>query len=511
MHDNFAVDTGIGITYHPLVQEKLQDKILSEIRLQNIVFTGPQKLKDSGCVYIKGTFQKRSRNTLYLNRNDTADLFSYVNILNCRKWNRYCSTGNFSLNFDYQGVLKIRIFNNHNKVQKELCSYQTSGKGPCSIKIPAGKDLHILSFSAEAGSDAVIRSPGWHAELAKSPAPLKIAVVICTYRRMEYLKHTLDVLESALPENWLVITVDNDSSINDSFRKKYPDSFAFINNPNTGGAGGFSRGIIEAVKNSCAYAVLMDDDIELDPEALFRTDILLKYLKPQYRKFFLAGSMFRMDKPYIQHESTAVWDGIQVHSLRHNLDMTSAAGIIKNEKPCCRKNRFAGWWFCGIPLAPGIEEDLPFPMFVGGDDIEYSLRRAEGFLELNGICVWHEPFDAKYNPLRQHYLVTRNGLAVNALRGFSILKSFLLVSLRLGWQTLKKNPAARNYIRLGTADFLKGPGSYILQKNPFQIETGGKTRSQLFSLLVNYKKLAKEFVNLKSGEKLWDNINRRNK
>ncbi len=481
---------------------------MSEIRLQNIVFTGPEKLKDSGSVYIGGAFQSRSRDVLHFKKNDLADLFTYFNILNLRKWKRYCSTGNFSLKFDYEGVLKIRIFNNHNSRQKELCRHETDGKGSCTIDIPAGKDLHILSFSAEAGSDAVIRNAGWYAEFPKDPDPLKIAIVICTFKRMEYLKHTLDVLGSALPENWHVITVDNDSSINDSFRKKFGSRFAFINNPNTGGTGGFSRGVIEAVKNSSSYAVLMDDDIELDPEALFRTDILLKLLKPEYRNFFLAGSMFRMDRPTVQHESTAVWNGIQVNSLRHELNMASTAGIVKNEMPCRRKNRFAGWWYCGIPLTDGIEDDLPFPMFVGGDDIEYSLRRAEGFLELNGICVWHEPFDAKYNPVRQHYLVTRNGLVINALRGFSLLKSFLLVILRLGWQIVKRNPLARNLIRKGTADFLKGLEYINIQENPFQIDSDTKIRSQIFHLFIRYKKVTKKYKNLKLDEELWNNINR---
>ena len=41
------------------------------------------------------------------------------------------------------------------------------------------------------------------------------------------------------------------------------------------------------------------------------------------------------------------------------------------------------------------ENGLPLPIFVRGDDIEFSMRNNKEIVSLNGINVWHDPFILK--------------------------------------------------------------------------------------------------------------------
>jgi hypothetical protein len=60
------------------------------------------------------------------------------------------------------------------------------------------------------------------------------------------------------------------------------------------------------------------------------------------------------------------------------------------------------------------EKNLPLPIFVRGDDVEYGLRNMKQLILMNGICVWHEPFENKYSSNLEYYML-RNMLYDNAL------------------------------------------------------------------------------------------------
>lgn len=57
----------------------------------------------------------------------------------------------------------------------------------------------------------------------------------------------------------------------------------------------------------------MDDDVTIEVSSLTRTSILLSLLKEENRKSFISGAMFRMDTPWVLHESTAGYYPIQLH------------------------------------------------------------------------------------------------------------------------------------------------------------------------------------------------------
>ena len=69
------------------------------------------------------------------------------------------------------------------------------------------------------------------------------------------------------------------------------------------------------------------------------------------------------------------------------------------------------------------------PIFIRGDDIEYGLRNMKHLILLNGICVWHEPFENKYSSFLFYYIM-RNRLIDNALHNMVMTKKYLKYTLK---------------------------------------------------------------------------------
>ncbi|MEI3199181.1 MAG: hypothetical protein V8S12_01795 [Lachnospiraceae bacterium] len=58
---------------------------------------------------------------------------------------------------------------------------------------------------------------------------------------------------------------------------------------------------------------------------------------------------------------------------------------------------YTGWWYTCIPLRCIDNDNLPLPIFIHRDDVEYGLRVGKKkFIFLNGIGVWHEAFEKKW-------------------------------------------------------------------------------------------------------------------
>ncbi|ROR72123.1 glycosyltransferase [Bogoriella caseilytica] len=106
---------------------------------------------------------------------------------------------------------------------------------------------------------------------------MRLAVTIVTYNRPGLLD---ELLESVLAMNrppFRVVVVDNASApetaqIIESYRARLGDD-VLVNHrmeTNTGGAGGFSEGVRLAVEAGADWIWLMDDDVEILPEAMDR-------------------------------------------------------------------------------------------------------------------------------------------------------------------------------------------------------------------------------------------------
>ena len=165
--------------------------------------------------------------------------------------------------------------------------------------------------------------------------------------------------------------------------------------------------------------------------------------------------MLRLDTQCIQTEAGAVWNGGELISLKHGLDLRELDACLYNELE--EKTQFNAWWYCVFPSEVVTDQNLPMPIFIRGDDVEYGLRNMKNLVLMNGICVWHEPFENKYSSFLYYYIL-RNRLIDNALHDMSLSKKafrHLLQQQVYNEMRLYRYKNA-NLLMQGVEDFLRG-------------------------------------------------------
>ena len=97
-----------------------------------------------------------------------------------------------------------------------------------------------------------------------------LAIVITTFKRQELLKKLLDSIVELKMQPTRVVVIDNESSEETKLIvKSYPISTHYVAmQDNSGGAGGFSRGIEEAFLLGHEWLWVMDDDVAVLPDAI---------------------------------------------------------------------------------------------------------------------------------------------------------------------------------------------------------------------------------------------------
>ncbi len=442
--------------------------------------------------------------------NKNGDYSTWFNSLSLKNYLQYTIITSFGLKIEFEGEGIIEVLKN-GRIHKE---YSLFDNGHFFEIIQKLNNDSVLSLNIPKDSKVIIKSASWVLESQDQESEISCAIVICTHNRHDYVKNTIANLKKDLPKNWSVFVVDNDSK--PKLEIECSDTIKYIKNPNTGGSGGFTRGLVEAIKSDKDYShvLFMDDDIQIDARVLERTNLYLSILKDEYKEWFLSGGMLSLEEPTLLHELTARWNGIRVKHNNHNLDLSNFNNILKTQKKLKHKNQYGAWWFCVIPLTESVKKDLPMPFFVNGDDIEFSLRHSPGILTLNGISVWHEPFHLKYNAIKQHYLTVRNGLFINLKHNYPIISSLFMASLRYLLQRLKGNKKEADIVLYGINHFLLGPEILLEINNPFQIDINeiptstflGLTKS-LLKIIFSYNKMKKTKSTFILSDSLWHGIN----
>lgn len=367
--------------------------------------------KDKKNLYVKGTYQLAENGILHMKEGNLADFTTYFNSFSVKKWKRYTTIKKVTLELQGEGDFAI--------VFEQLLASGNIIKIPAMMKngeFSYSFDVEkisgdILGFSIKCLSPAgAISSAAWYGEFEQW-SEKKIGVSITTFKREEYVKRTIAVLQDFQKNHeWLdILVVDNGQTL----APEETEHFRIIPNRNFGGSGGFTRGMIEYVEQGKVdYVLLMDDDIVLEPSAIERTHSLLCGLKEDYRDSFFGGAMLRMENPLIQHENTAYWNKIISKVCHKGLNLSDTDSLIKNEKLNLHTTAYAGWWYCCIPVYRIKQIGYPLPLFIKSDDMEYGIRNHREIMNMNGIGVWHEIFNKKMS-LAIRFYSDRNSLILN--------------------------------------------------------------------------------------------------
>ena len=291
---------------------------------------------------------------------------------------------------------------------------------------------------------------------------VNIAVVICTYKREKFLMRNHDAICRYLEDSTVFhrnnihfYIVDNGRTLDPSAVSN--EHITLIPNENTGASGGFTRGYYEAVHSgrNHTHVLFMDDDIVLDCEMLLRVYSLLRLRKPEYAGLSVGGTMLRLSDGVTQHEAGSLWDGKRLNSIGNGIDMTEPRNVF--ETAFYPEGNYNAWWFYCFPAQWQENHGYPLQFFVKEDDIEYSLRCAEHIAVINGIAVWHDDFEGKYDGFQEYY-IKRNELiltSVNKQKPYAMFQVRKLV-LSVMKQTVFQRYFLADLIFRSYRDYLKG-------------------------------------------------------
>lgn len=410
---------------------------------------------------------------------------TYFNSFSVSKWKKYTVIDDVFLKIKLAGNLKVRLLCGEiidGKTKETVISEKTVVAG--SMKnfefdfenfSNLRESIYIYTFEIEALSDNSRVAGG--AYCSRFPYEnlhhVKVGINICTYKREEYIEKNIKKLNEEILNNTEspafghleVFIADNGQSLEKD--RLQTDKIHIYPNRNLGGAGGFTRNLIEIFSNrnksDITHVLFMDDDVVIEPEAVIRTYMLLSLIRKEYEDSFIGGAMLRLDKPYIQTESGARWNEGELEALKSNLDMRMRENCLYNEQE--EDAEYNAWWFCCLPMSIVRADNLPLPIFIRYDDVEYGLRNMKNLILLNGICVWHEPFENKYSSYLEYY-TARNQLIDNAFhcrekRIKDIERGILSRCVQEIMFYRYKN--VELYLQ-GVLDFLKGP-AWLMEQN----------------------------------------------
>lgn len=434
--------------------------------IQKVVF--PEDRKETRSLYYrleKGIMTDRA----VLERDGILDLMTYFNSFSAAKWKKYTRVKSFEFALDFCGHISAAVY--HKKmegsrlVSKTLMRMDIKSDARATHVIPAGvlPDEGIIGIVMTSKADGTTVFGGHYGTReALEKEDIHIGIGICTFRREEYVRRNMELLERTIlnaPEalsygHYRVCISDNGGTLN-------PADFTgrdirVVANKNVGGVGGFTRTMIEHLnsKKPLTHILLMDDDAIITPVSLERNYMFLALLKPAYRDYVIGGGLICLDRPEIQYERGARWNRGGIEALKKDADLSTVEAVVQNEAE--EQAEYTGWWYSCIPISQIRKSKLPLPLFLHRDDIEFGLR-AKGFIFLNGICVWHEAFQNKMPGAVEYYDIRNLGI-INAVHYPNYSKRafkkeiFVAVSSNLGKYRYK-------YVNLnlkGAVDFLRG-------------------------------------------------------
>ena len=405
------------------------------------------------------------------------DLDTYFNAFSIGKWRKYTMLENLGLRLELRGEFQVRLVHwemignkqFHHVFFERVC--RSEARETFDFDIPLSiSDRGVVCCSLYAlGEDCALYGGAYTTEI--DPDKLNrvdIAVDICTFRREAFIERNLALLNREIIENpdcdlcghMEVFIADNGRTLD--IPRLESECVHIFPNKNTGGSGGFARGMMEVIDHpkDFSHVLVMDDDVLINTNALLRTYRLLRLLKPQYLGKTIAGAMLRLDNRWKQHECCGNWNGRYVECGKLALDLRQIKNVLKNEIEV--PFDFNAWWYSCIPMAKISNDSLPLPMFIRMDDVEFGLRTGSDILALNGICLWHEPFEYKFASSMDYYEI-RNLMVMNSIRRPSI--DWKLSSVQMMYRILANLVRYRykdcELVLWGVRDFLAGADRLI--------------------------------------------------
>lgn len=476
-----ALDTTLVSDFAPPAETR------PDVRLQRVVLDRPAPLRElywrglRGEAPSPGAVRPDAGGGLYVEAGATAAFDTYSNALFEHHWRLYTRAEAFALRVELEGRARLRLWRATQHGGPVLL-HEAEVEGEAEVGVPQDaphwRQTGLVWFDLTASDEAaVLRRADWFATDA-APEPVGLGVVICTFNRESELARVLAEIAddpalgvkagAAGVARVFVVSQGRPGLL------AHPDvapqahrlggRLRVVEQDNYGGAGGFGRGLLEALNDpAVTHVAFLDDDVRLEPESLLR---MAAFFSLARGTVCLGGHMLDAIHPTTLYESGAVLrDNWAVLALNHRLDLRSRevlTGLLDVQAV-----HYSGWWLFGFPRSLVAEHGMPLPCFIRGDDVEWGLRlhrRGVPTVGLPGVAIWHEPFYLK-NGGWQLYYETRNTLICAALHmDFSPRHAAAQMAERLMAELLTHRYYNAALIVRALEDFLRGPA--VLDEDP---------------------------------------------
>lgn len=459
--------------------------------LQKLLFPREETCKDINMYFHQKKGCKISADKVILEQGDILEGDTYFNAFSLRKWNKYTKLKNLWVALTLKGECDIFLCGAYINEKNIICRRKDNDivlKHSSEEKKEIQVEFSLVDYTMCPLIYVQLKAHG-HVELyggyyytevnEKELSPIKIALGICTYHREDFIFKNLQAIDreiyqrdSLIKNNLDIIICDNAGTL--PVKALRSEHVTIYKNKNYGGSGGFTRCIMEALKKreSVGYThmLLMDDDIIFEVSVLERIYVFLKLLKKEYENIAIGGAMLVLGDRIRQFENGAKLTPEGMLRFKNkNLNVSTIRNILVNDVQA--DNNYNAWCCCCMPFNKINKKNLPLPLFIHMDDVEYGVRNNFEFVNLNGICVWH-PFESNMRNTSIVYYDIRNKLIAMASLGGGSLKEYALQWLR----TFRSDIFVYNYERLqivclAIKDFLEGIDSFkrvdpvVLHKN----------------------------------------------
>lgn len=341
-----------------------------------------------------------------------ADFGTWFNHFNTEKWKRECDLSDLALALTGEGTFELTIMLAARERSWEAVLTEIITLDPAHNDGLMRIDLqHILSaphvdglvfFSLKAMGEAKLTGADWQTRDLPKRCP-KLNLAVTTFKREQDVIRTMKRFEaymdtSPIAANLHLTVTDNGQTVaNELDVSDLPDCISLVPNENLGGAGGFTRGLLETRDRGDTHCLFMDDDAAIHMESLERTWIFLAYASNP--RTAVAGAMISEAHRWAIWENGALFNGrcLPQHmgtDLRDTYTMSSME--LEATRPV-KWNFYAGWWYFAFPVEYATH--LAFPFFVRGDDVSFSLANDFNIVTLNGVVSVQEGFTEKESPM----------------------------------------------------------------------------------------------------------------
>jgi galactofuranosylgalactofuranosylrhamnosyl-N-acetylglucosaminyl-diphospho-decaprenol beta-1,5/1,6-galactofuranosyltransferase len=402
---------------------------------------------------------------------------TYANLFNLGTWTAHGVLQDLAIRLVGTGPVTLQLWQ-VTPTEKQTLIQAEVALTPTGVSLPLKPTQHggLLMWSLTARDAAQVEDV---CITARSEAlPFTLAIVITTFKREVAVQKTATRIAAFLSSGALpgahLFVIDNGQTVT----LPADNNVTLIPNRNLGGAGGFARGLAAArATGGFTHALFMDDDAAFQMENLTRTAAFLRHA-PDPRTA-VAGAMVSAARPWELWENGAIFDQI-CHPQYPQADLRDLPTVTAMElqTPAPKSAGFyGGWWYFAFPLA-GLRHD-PFPFFVRGDDVSFSISNRFRIATLNGVMSLQDAFPAKASP-QTAYLDARYHLHVHMVQDGMRLGRFgtIRVAMRLVLHSLMRmhyDTAAAQL--LAWADMLQGPSLFT------DTITMTKKRAQIAALI----------------------------